>query len=149
MLKHFFRSIILITSLISCSTYSKDELTHFDSEIKNYIQKNKLDLKRSSSGLYYHIIKHGEGDFIQLTDSVSFTYEGKLINGEIFDKQSKPITFNVKDLIAGWKEIMTKLKPGAKVFLIIPPHLGYGTHDLDDIPASSSLIFNMEIINVR
>ena len=94
-------------------------------------------------------LKKAKGDFIQLTDSVSFKYEGKLLSGEIFDKQTKPITFNVKDLIAGWKEIMLKLKPGAKVFLIVPPHLGYGTHDLDDIPESSSLVFNMEIIDVQ
>lgn len=149
MLKKILGSIILIISLQSCSTYSNEELNHFDSEIKAYIKKNKLNLIKSNSGLYYKIIKKGEGDFVQISDKVSFKYEGKLLNGEIFDKQAKPITFNVKDLIAGWKEIMIKLKPGSKVFLIVPPHLGYGTHDLDDIPASSTLIFNMEIIDIQ
>ena len=149
MLQKILGSFILIISLQSCSTYSSEELKNFDSEINKYIKDNKLELIKSNSGLYYNILEKGKGDFIQLTDSVSFKYEGKLLSGEIFDKQTKPITFNVKDLIAGWKEIMLKLKPGAKVFLIVPPHLGYGTHDLDDIPASSSLVFNMEIIDVQ
>ena len=95
--------------------------------------------------MYYHIYDKGEGENIQLTDSVTFTYKGTLLNGTVFDNQKKPVTFKVKDLIAGWKEIMLKLKTKSKVLLVMPPLLGYGTHDLEKIPPNSILVFQMEI----
>jgi FKBP-type peptidyl-prolyl cis-trans isomerase len=55
----------------------------------------------------------------------------------------------VKDLIGAWKEIMLELKPGAKAFLVAPPSLGYGDRQLDDIPANSILVFNMEVVGVK
>lgn len=143
-----YTTLLLSFILASCSTYNDQEISNFDKEIKEFISKNDLKYKKSTSGLYYNIIKEGEGDNIQITDSVVFTYEGKLLSGEIFDKQRKPITFQVKDLIQGWKEIIIKSKPGTEVELIIPPHLGYGAHDLDDIPPNSILLFKMNIISI-
>jgi FKBP-type peptidyl-prolyl cis-trans isomerase len=55
----------------------------------------------------------------------------------------------VKDLIGAWKEIMLELKPGATAFLIAPPYLGYGQHELDDIPANSILVYTLTIHNVK
>ena len=143
-----YTSFLFSFLLVSCSTYNDQELSNFDKEIKEFISKNDLKYEKSMSGLYYNIIKEGEGDYIQITDSVSFTYEGKLLSGEIFDKQRKPITFQVKDLIQGWKEIIMKSKPGAELELIVPPHLGYGSHDLDDIPPNSILLFKMNILSI-
>lgn len=140
---------LLSFSLIGCKTYSDDDLTGFDQKIKSYLSKNHKKCERSDSGLYYHIIDEGQGDYIKYTDRVSFTYTGKLLSGKIFDRQMKPVTFPVKDLIAGWKEIMLELKPGAKVFLVIPPQLGYGDHKLDDIPQHSVLVFDMAITKVE
>lgn len=138
---------ILSIVLIGCKTYNEEEINQFDKQIKNYIKKNHLKLEKSESGLYYHTDFKGEGEEIQYNDKVSFRYEGKLLNGKIFDKQSKkPISFHIKELIAGWKEGLVGATIGSKLTLIVPPHLGYGDHDLDDIPPHSILVFKMEIV---
>jgi len=148
MIKTIIKLNLLIFLFFSCSTYNEEQILNFDKLINEHIQEKSLDFEKSGSGLYYKIIQEGKGDFIQISDSVQFTYEGSILNGEMFDKQSKPITFKVQDLIQGWKEIILKSKPGTEVELIVPPHLGYGDHDLDDIPPNSTLFFKMKIISI-
>ena len=144
-MKKIISQFILLTILQSCNTYSDAEKNNFDTQIVQYLKAKNIRCDRSDSGLYYHIYDKGEGENIQLTDSVAFTYKGTLLNGTAFDNQKKPVTFKVKDLIAGWKEIMLKLKTKSKVLLVMPPLLGYGTHDLEKIPPNSILVFQMEI----
>lgn len=141
--------IIILFTLSGCKTYSDDELKTFDKQIETYLNKNNIDCQRSSSGLYYKIIKEGEGRTIQFKDFVSFKYEGKLLDGTTFDKSSKPVEFKVEQLIGAWKEIMLELKEGGEAYLISPPQLGYGTRDLDDIPPNSILIFEIEVLEVK
>lgn len=135
--------------LFSCKTYSDEEKQTFDQQIKSYLDKEGLKCERSESGLYFNIIEPGEGNTIRYLDSVSFTYKGRFLSGEVFDEQKKPVQFAVKDLIGAWKEIMLELKPGAKAFLVAPPHLGYGDRALDDIPANSILVYEMAIHEVK
>jgi len=141
--------IILLLTFSGCKTYSDDELSSFDKQIESYLKKNNIECQRSSSGLYYNIIKEGEGRTIQFKDVVSFKYTGKLLDGTLFDKKTKPIEYKVEQLIGAWKEIMLELKEGGEAYLISPPQLGYGTHDLDDIPPNSILIFEIEVIEVK
>lgn len=143
----FFLAITL--SLVACKTYSEEEKQSFDTQIKSYLDKEGLKCERSESGLYFNIIEPGEGITIRYLDSVSFTYKGSFLTGEVFDEQKKPVQFAVKDLIGAWKEIMLELKPGAKAFLVAPPHLGYGEHSLEDIPANSILVYEMAIHEVK
>lgn len=140
--------VFLLLTIYSCKTYSEDEKKNFDKQIQHYLKKEKVDCLHSESGLYYKILKKGKGKKIQYTDNVSFTYKGKLINGYLFDNQTKPISFPVKELIAGWKEVLLKSQEGSEIFVVIPPHLGYGNHDLEDIPPNSILVFTMKIENV-
>lgn len=144
-MKTLIYSILSILLVTSCSTYSESEIDAFDKQIESYIKKNHLKLTKSNSGLYYKVVEKGDGNFIQLTDTVKFTYTGKLIDETIFDQQKKPIQFKVKDLIACWKEVILSNKEGAELFLISPPQLGYGDRKLDDIPENSILIFNLKI----
>jgi FKBP-type peptidyl-prolyl cis-trans isomerase FkpA len=140
----------LLISLFSCGTYSEDEKSAFDKKIENFIKKSGVKYKKSETGLYYSILEEGEGDFIKLTDEVSFTYEGKLLNGEIFDGENKrtPIKFLVSDLIQGWQEALLSMKKGSKVKLVVPPQLGYGDYKLEDIPVNSVLYFHLEVVDV-
>lgn len=140
-------SILLILS--ACKTYSDNEIEGFDKEIQAYIKKNKLDLAVSSSGLYFKITEEGSGRLIQYTDSVSISYKGKLFNGRIFDYTKEPLTFAVKGLISGWKETLLSCKQGSEVVMILPPQLGYGNHELDDIPQNSILYFEMKVWGVK
>lgn len=139
----------LILGLVSCKTYNDEDLESFDKQIKTYLDKKGIKCVKTDSGLYYKIIEPGEGDYILFQDVVSFTYKGSFLNGEVFDNQMQPVEFAVKDLIGAWKEVMLELKPGAKVFLVTPPSLGYGAHELDDIPPNSILVFEMEVKGVK
>lgn len=143
----FLAPLILLTA---CQTYSDDDKKGFDKEIQAYLDKEGVDCERSSSGLYYEIIEPGEGELIKYQDKVEFTYKGTLLDGTVFDEQlEEPVEFNVRELIGAWKEIMLELREGGKAFLVAPPQLGYGDRELEDIPANSILVFEMEVIAVK
>ena len=140
---------LLFLLLTSCSTYSDQEIQDFDSKISTHIKRNKLKFIKSSSGLYYHLKKNGEGKFILYTDSVTITYSGFLLNGKRIDFQKAPVKFAVRDLIAGWKEVLLMCKKGSEVQMILPPTIAYGDHKLDNIPQNSILKFNMKVWEVK
>ncbi len=148
-MKKFFILTLLTFSLSACKTYNEKDLQQFDVKIQHYLKNHHLEMERTNSGLYYHIEKEGEGEFIKFTDVVSFKYKGRLLDGTVFDEASKPVTFEIKQLIGAWKEMMLYLKPGGKAQLIAPPQLGYGDRDLDDIPPHSILIFDIEVVEVK
>lgn len=143
------KQFLIIFLFVSCSTYSEQEIQDFDSEISSYIKRNKLKFIKSSSGLYYHLKKNGEGKFIQYTDSISITYTGFLLNGKCIDFQKVPVKFAVRDLIAGWKEVLIMCKKGSEVQMILPPSIAYGDHKLDNIPQNSILKFDMKVWDVK
>ena len=141
--------ILLLSIFAGCQTYSENDKAKFDKDIRAYLKKQNKKCQRTPSGLYYTIIHPGEGEFIRYKDIVSFTYTGKFLSGETFDVQKKPVEFEVSKLILGWKEVMFELKPGAKVFMVLPPQLAYGDRKLNDIPPHSTLVYEMEIIGVK
>ena len=141
--------LLILNILSACKTYSEDDKIGFDKTIKNFIKKNDLSLVKTSSGLYKKRVSNGDGQIIHYTDSVSITYQGKLLNGKQFDNQTKPQTMAVRDLIAGWKEVLIGARKGDEWMMIIPPQLGYGQNKLDDIPVNSILVFKMKIEDVK
>lgn len=150
-MKKILSLLAILLALTACKTYSEKDIAGFDSKIQKYVAKSGIPYKRSESRLYYYIEKEGEGEYIKYTDEVSFVYEGKLLNGDLFDAshKRKPFTMEVSKLIEGWKEAFAYLKNGGKAKLIIPPTLGYGDHDLKDIPPHSILLFDLEITDVK
>lgn len=141
-----FLGVLLIAG---CKTYSDEQKEEFDDRIEAYLNKKGIKCSKSESGLYYNILEEGEGNLIILKDKVKFKYKGWLLNGKVFDEQlSEPVEFYVEELIGAWKEIMLKLRPGGKAYIVAPPQLGYGEHDLDDIPPNSILVFELEVVEV-
>lgn len=140
----FFIGIIFVC----CGKYSDKEIQSFDETIAAYVSKNKLDMTKSESGLYYTIHEEGEGAPIKPTAMISAIYTGKLLNGEVFDEQKEPMELTLQNLIHGWREVAYYLKPGGKATIIVPPQLGYGQQKLSKIPESSILIFDIEIVDV-
>ncbi|XOV67410.1 MAG: FKBP-type peptidyl-prolyl cis-trans isomerase [Fluviicola sp.] len=139
----------LVFLLFSCGdTYSEDEKNEFDRKIERFLKKKEIKYVRSSSGLYYKIVDPGEGELIKLKDRVRFTYKGTFLNGKVFDERKDPVEFDVQTLIGAWKEVMLYLRPGGKAFIVSPPQLGYGEHDLDGIPPNSILVFELEVKSV-
>jgi len=105
------------------------------------------------SGLQYRVIKAGEGNSPQTTNSVSVNYRGTLIDGTEFDssyERGKPATFQLKKVIKGWREALQLMKEGAKWELYIPPKLAYGKRTPNKtIPPNSTLIYEVELIAVK
>lgn len=104
------------------------------------------------SGLQYKVLKQGDGIVPQKTDKVKVHYEGRLIDGTVFDASSKhgtePATFRPDQVIKGWTEALTMMPVGSKWQLYIPQELGYGERAAGQIPPYSTLIFDVELVGI-
>lgn len=112
--------------------------------------KNK-DVKQTASGLQYKVLTQGEGEIPTKEQKVKVHYEGRLIDGTVFDssyKRGQPATFGVTQVIKGWTEALTMMPVGSKWELYIPQELAYGANEQATIPAFSCLIFTVELLEV-
>jgi len=108
----------------------------------------------SNSGLKYVILQSGMGEKADSADLVTVHYTGFLSDGKIFDssvERDEPFKFRLKlqPVIPGWEEGVKLLGKGGKAKLIIPPALGYGAMPVGSIPPNSTLIFDVEVLNVE
>ena len=105
------------------------------------------------SGLQYEIITEGTGNKASATDQVECHYEGKLIDGTVFDssyKRNQPATFGVNQVIPGWVEALQLMPAGSKWRLYIPSDLAYGAQGAGDvIPPHSTLVFDVELLDIK
>lgn len=114
--------------------------------------KTKPGVVTTASGLQYLVLKEGTGPKPTINDKVKCDYEGRLIDGTIFDssiKQGKPIEFAVNGVIAGWTEALQLMNTGSKYRLFIPSNLAYGDQQMgSDIKPGSTLIFDVDLIEI-
>lgn len=108
----------------------------------------------TASGLQYEIISPASGDKATLQDIVSVHYEGKLIDGTVFDssyKNNNPAVFHVAKVIKGWTEGLQLMSLGSKFRFTIPQELAYGKRNVNNgmIPAYSTLVFDVELLNIE
>lgn len=109
------------------------------------------DMKKTKSGLEYGVLKAGEGQAPGAEDMVVVHYTGWLTNGTKFDSsrdRGEPSKFGVGQVIKGWTEGLQLMSPGARYKLVIPADLAYGDRATGSIPAGSTLVFDVELINV-
>ena len=115
--------------------------------------KGKDGVQTLPSGLQYLELKKGSGTQPKLTSQVKVHYEGKLINGDVFDssiKRGEPASFAVNQVIAGWTEALQRMRVGDKWRVFIPPELAYGTAGAGDmIGPNQALIFEVELLDVQ
>ncbi len=119
-----------------------------------FLEKNKSNagVQVTESGLQYKHVLEGSGAQPSATDEVTVHYEGRLIDGTIFDssiKRGEPATFGLNQVIPGWTEGLQLMKEGGKITLYIPQNLAYGAQDMGTIPAYSTLIFEVELLKVN
>ena len=104
------------------------------------------------SGLQYNIITPAAGAIPALKDTVRCHYEGRLIDGTVFDssyRRGTPAEFPVSGVIAGWVEALQMMPVGSKWQLYIPSALAYGEHGAgSSIGPNETLIFDIELIGI-
>ena len=122
---------------------------------ENFLKKNKADnpkIIETSSGLQYRIIKPGAGKSPDSSmDQVRVNYEGKLIDGTIFDssyEKGEPYVTRLNAVIKGWTEGIQLMKEGSEYEFFIHPRLAYGARRNNNIPPNSVLIFKVELQKV-
>lgn len=104
------------------------------------------------SGMIYRVLTEGFGDIPTEKDRVIVHYTGKLIDGTVFDSsvdRGEPSKFMVGGVIQGWQEALQLMKVGSKWELIIPSNLAYGERTTGNIPAHSTLIFEVELLGIE
>lgn len=130
---------------------------------KKYKQQNKLYLEQKakedgvvelSSGVLCRKLKQGSGSVCAKPNSIVFVhYTGRLIDGTVIDSTedgtSLPACFVVNQLIMGWQIALTRMREGDRWEIYIPYEYGYGNKRVDDIPAFSTLVFELELVKME
>lgn len=135
-----------------------------ETEIAKQIESNKATAKsffeklekegksqKTPSGLYYEIVKEGTKEKPVGDSNVKIEYVGTLIDGNEFDSSKKrgmPATFNLAQVIPGFKEGLQLIGKGGKIKLYVPSDLAYGDSPLPGIPAGSTLVYDVEMLDV-
>ncbi len=121
---------------------------------EKFLAKNKESkaVFTTPSGLQYRILQKGNGKKPKATDRVKVHYKGTLIDGTQFDSsydRGEPIVFSPNQVIRGWGEGLQLMEEGGKYILYVPYNLGYGEQMVGSIPPGSTLIFEMEILEIN
>lgn len=131
------------------------ELAKAATEAKAWMDNNAKapGVTTTASGLQYKILRSGPATGMKPTvsDEVKVHYEGKLIDGTVFDssyERGVPASMPLQRLVPAWIEALQMMRPGDEWVLYVPPALGYGTEGAGEIPPNSVLIFRIELIDV-
>jgi len=112
------------------------------------------DVHTTASGLQYRVVRSGpvSGLRPKPADEVKVHYEGKLLDGHVFDssyERGAPAVMQLRGLIPAWVEALQLMRPGDTWQLFVPPKLGYGEKGAgDEIPPNAVLVFRIELIDV-
>lgn len=121
-----------------------------DRRIREFIAANSLtNVIKAPTRVYYKVLTPGSGTSIDLTSSLTVKYTGRTLNGTVFDQTTGDATLisPLTSLIKGWR-VLLGMQKGAKVRIFIPSDLGYGLSPQSNIPASSVLDFDIEVVDV-
>ena len=113
--------------------------------------KNK-DVKKLPSGVLYKVIKEGTGAIPTDTSKVKVHYEGKTIDGKVFDssyKRGEPITLGANQVIPGWTDALTHMPVGSTWEVVIPQEKAYAERQQGEIKPFSTLIFKIELLGIE
>lgn len=122
-------------------------------EEKRFLAENKQKegIHELPSGLQYKAVVEGTGPRPLKSDRVTVHYEGRLLDGTVFDssyKRGAPSTFGVTQVIKGWTEVLQIMPVGSTWTIYIPFDLAYGDRETGSMPAFSTLIFDIELIEI-
>ena len=118
--------------------------------LANY--KKEKDVKELKNGVLYKVIKEGSGEIPTDTSMVQVQYEGKTIDGNVFDssyKNGKPIQLRANQVIPGWSEALTHMPVGSIWEVVIPQDQAYAEREQGQIKPFSALIFKIELLGIE
>jgi FKBP-type peptidyl-prolyl cis-trans isomerase len=123
-------------------------------EGQKFLEENKVKegVQVTESGLQYKVMTMGDGAKPAATDTVKVHYRGTLLDGTEFDSsyaRNEPISFALDRVIAGWTEGVQLMPVGSKFMFYIAPELGYGAAGGGPIPPNSTLIFEVELLEIE
>ena len=133
---------------------AKEQAQQAIAEGKVFLEENarRPEVTQTKSGLQYEVLSEGSGRSPKATDTVRCHYEGRLLDGSVFDssyQRGEPADFGLNQVIAGWTEGVQFMKEGAKYRFFIPYLLAYGERGAgSSIPPYSTLVFDVELIKV-
>ena len=109
-------------------------------------------VKKIQDGLYYQVVKQGNGPTPKATDTVKVDYKGTLINNTVFDQSANhggPVEFKLNQVIPGWTAALEKMPQGSEWKIYIAPKLAYGAADAPMIGPEQALIFDVTLREVK
>ena len=112
----------------------------------------KAGVKMLPSGLQYKVIKEGNGAMPKDTSLVTVNYEGRTIDGKVFDssyKRNQPAEMRTNQVIKGFTEALVHMPAGSVWEVYIPQNLAYGEREAGEIKPFSTLIFKIELLKVK
>ena len=138
---------------VSETEKSVDQKTPSQAIKKDEKMTDDNKLIKTDSGLQYEILKEGNGPSPTKGQKVQVHYTGTLENKTKFDSsydRNQPFTFTlgIGQVIKGWDEVVAMMKKGEKRKVIIPAALAYGDHEIGSIPANSTLVFDIELLDI-
>lgn len=133
--------------------YLEQEFAENKAEGEKFLAENanKEGVVTLESGLQYKVITEGTGAIPTENSMVKVNYEGKLVNGEVFDSsydRGAPATMRANQVIAGWQEALCKMPVGSKWELYIPQDLAYQERNTGKIKPFSALVFTIELLDI-
>jgi peptidylprolyl isomerase len=148
---------ILCCAAAACSGASTIPSEAVPIEQTTFAPSLGVDLAQSTklpSGMYYRDIIVGTGTTLAAGKAVTVHYVGAFANGQVFDSNQAPsapfpFTLGTGRVIPGWDQGLVGMKVGGRRQLIIPPSLGYGSHDYGPIPGNSVLVFTVDAISAQ
>jgi len=140
---------LLSLGFVSCKTVDENSFQKEMEVLANYIKTNNISVKPTASGLYYIELKEGTGGFPKIGETVVVKYTGKLLNGTVFDSGKFSFKLGTGKVIKGWDEGISMMKDSGIAQLIIPSDLAYGTNGSGPIPPYSTLIFDVELLEIK
>ncbi len=115
------------------------------------MNKKKDGVKVLPSGVQYKVIKEGTGAMPKDTSLVTVNYEGKTLDGKVFDstyKRNEPVELRANQVIKGWTDALVHMPEGSVWEVYIPQNLAYGERESGSIKPFSALIFKIELVKV-
>jgi len=151
--QNIFRDLSMALQNVGVQKAEEESMQALENGIA-YLEENgrREGVVTTESGLQYEVIARGDGPMPDESSTVSVFYEGSLIDGTIFDSSydsGDTVSFPLSGVIPGWTEGLQLMPVGSTYMFYIPSNLAYGSRATGPIPANSTLIFKVELLEVK